>query len=138
MSDCQANYLQVVRNCKRSFTTILMFWINFLKRVRCRIQTFTKCKIPNRKFDNLSELEWKTYKVSEFESELHIVSIFKSNSFQRGRYRNQKSSIRQISNRKFHNVAAAESKLLCARFLIKKSTSCQIWNQTVTKNYVIY
>ena len=68
----------------------------------------------------------------------HIVSIFKYNSFQRGRYRHQKSSICQSSNQKIHKVSAAESKCFCARFLIKKSTTCQNWNQTVTRIYVIY
>ena len=60
-----ANNLLNVRNCKPKFTTLLLFWINFLRKVRSRFQTFTRCEDPTRKICNRSDLEWKFYKVSD-------------------------------------------------------------------------
>ena len=59
--------------------------------------------------------------MSEFESELHIVSILKSISFHCGKYRNRKSSIWQSSKSKLSQSGSCWAKMF----------SCQISNQKV-------
>ena len=132
MPDSQANYLQVVRNCKRNLTTIIMFWINFLKRVST-LNIYKVWKSESKIWQSVRSGIKNLQSVRIRIRTSHPVN-FRIQFLSAWQISKPKSSICQISNRKFHNVAAAESKSLCARFRIKKSTTCQIWNQTIQKN----